>query len=322
MTHTPPRGDDVYPLSLRQVVRECSMVVLRSFSRFGYLPTMIVGLNLLAVYLVASGYSFWWIGVLFGVAVALSLLTERILPFEKSWNKAHADSGKDVAHGVIYEIANTTAIILLPFATMLVPWRSIWPSTLPIGVQLLLAIIIADFNMTMIHYWSHRVSWLWRLHSVHHGVHRLYSFNGLVRHPLHQMLDLAVGTFPLVLIGLPMEVAVLLAFAISVQLLVQHSNIDYSLGPFQKFLAVGPVHRLHHVNWAGQGDVNFGLFLTCWDRLLGTLKLSSERAPSAGDIGIQDHPHFPQNYMTQLVLPFTNYSADSTVEQPASYPER
>ena len=145
------------------------MAALRLFARFGYVPTMIVGLNLLAVCLVARGNSFLWIGVLFGVAIALSLLTEWILPYEPAWNHPQADSGKDVAHGVIYEIANITAILLLPFITLLIPWRSVWPSTLPIGVQLLLAIIIADFSMTMIHYWSHRVSWLWRLHAVHHG---------------------------------------------------------------------------------------------------------------------------------------------------------
>jgi sterol desaturase/sphingolipid hydroxylase (fatty acid hydroxylase superfamily) len=282
----------------------------------GSAPVWPLRLNVLAVHLVASGYSFLWICFLFGVAVALSLLTEWILPYEQSWNRAHADAGKDVAHGVIYEVANITAILLLPLVTMLVPSRSLWPSNLPLGIQLLIAIISADFSMTMVHYWSHRLRWLWRLHAVHHGVHRLYSFNGLVRHPLHQMLDLAVGTMPLVLVGLPVEVAVLLAFAISVQLLVQHSNIDYSLGPFQKFLAVGPVHRLHHVNWIGRGDVNFGLFFTLWDSLLGTLQLSSEREPSVGDIGIQDHRDFPQHYMTQLVLPFTNYQADGTVEQP------
>ena len=90
---------------------------------------------------------------------------------------------------------------------------------------------------------------------------------------------------------------------------------NYELGQFQKFLAVGAVHRLHHVNWTGQGDVNFGLFFTFWDSLLGTLKLASERAPSAGDIGIQDYPCFPQHYMTQLMLPFTNHQAVSTVDQ-------
>ena len=56
------------------------MAALRLFARFGYVPTMLVGLNLLAVYLMADGYSFLWIGALFAIAVALSLLTERILP--------------------------------------------------------------------------------------------------------------------------------------------------------------------------------------------------------------------------------------------------
>lgn len=282
------------------------MAVLRFFARFAYFPALTVGLNLLAICAVAHGFSYAWTGVLFGVAIGLSLLMEWVLPYEQAWNHSHADAGKDFAHGVIYEVANIAAIFLLPLVTLFVPWQSIWPSSLPIGVQLLVAIAIADFNMTMIHYWSHRLSWLWRLHAIHHGVHRLYSFNGLVRHPLHQMLDLLAGTFPLVLAGLPVSVAVLLAFAISIQLLVQHSNVNYELGPLQRFLAVGPIHRLHHVNWSGEGDVNFGLFFTFWDSLLGTLRLSSERSPSAGDIGIQNGPQIPQRYVTQLVLPFKN----------------
>ena len=57
--------------------------------------------------------------------------------------------------------------------------------------------------------------------------------------------------------------------------------------------------------------MNFGLFFTWWDRLLGTWKLDAAGNPSAGDIGIQDHGEFPQDYMTQLVLPFTG-----TIEQP------
>jgi sterol desaturase/sphingolipid hydroxylase (fatty acid hydroxylase superfamily) len=280
------------------------MAVLRLFARFAYVPTMILGLNGLAIYLVAKGHSYAWIGLLFGLAIGLSLTMEWALPYEEAWNQSHDDTGKDVAHGVIYEMSNIVAILILPLITMVIPWRGVWPSSLPIGVQLLLAILIADFCMTMIHYVSHRVSFLWRLHSIHHGVHRLYGFNGLVRHPLHQMLDLAAGTFPLLLAGLPVPVAVLLAFAISVQLLVQHSNVDYALGPLQRYLAVGPVHRLHHVNWAGEGDVNFGLFFTFWDRLLGTLRLDSERAPRVGDVGIEDAPHFPQTYARQLVLPF------------------
>ena len=280
------------------------MTALRFFARYFYVPSMILGLNALAVALVAGGRSYAWLGLLFLVAIGLSLLMERTLPYELGWNESHADDAKDLAHGVIYEISNITAILILPFITMIVPWHGVWPISLPIGVQLLLAILIADFCMTMIHYVSHRVGFLWRLHAIHHGVHRLYGFNGLVRHPLHQTLDLVAGTLPLVLAGLPVHVAVLLAFAITIQLLVQHSNVDYALGPFRHVLAIGPVHRLHHVNWRDEGDVNFGLFFTLWDRLLGTLRSESERAPGVGDVGIQDRPHFPQDYVKQLALPF------------------
>ena len=80
------------------------MLALRLFARFGYVPTMLGGLNLLAVYVVAGGYSIIWIGALFAVAIALSLLSERALPFEQSWNTAHSDVPKDVAHGIVYEL--------------------------------------------------------------------------------------------------------------------------------------------------------------------------------------------------------------------------
>ena len=282
------------------------MTVLRYFARYGYVPFMLLGLNLAAVYLVAADYSYLWIGLSFCVAVGLSMLMEWVLPYEPEWNEGHADAGKDIAHGVAYEVANISALLLLPLITLINPLKGIWPSSLPLAAQLLLAVVVADFGMTMIHYWSHRLPLLWRLHAIHHGVHRLYGFNGLVRHPLHQTLDLAFGTLPLVLAGLPMPVAVLLAFAISIQLLVQHSNVDCELGPVQRFVAVGPVHRLHHVNWAGEGDVNFGLFFTLWDDLLGTLRLDAPRPPVAGDIGIQDQPDFPQVYLTQLVMPFVS----------------
>jgi sterol desaturase/sphingolipid hydroxylase (fatty acid hydroxylase superfamily) len=281
------------------------MEAIQFFARYLYVPTLLIGLNGLAVYLVVYGYLYVWVFLLLLATIGLSFLMERVLPHEEIWNQNHDDTGKDVAHGLVYQIANLiTLCAFILISSSLLPEWSIWPQSLPILLQLLLAILIVDCTMTMIHYWSHRISFLWRLHAIHHGVHRLYGFNGFVRHPVHQALDIVVGTLPLVLIGMPVPVAVMLGFAIALQLIMQHSNVGYALGPTQKFLAIGPVHRLHHVNWAGEGDVNFGLFFTFWDRLLGTLRLPSERKPGAGDIGIQDCPHFPQLYARQLAVPF------------------
>lgn len=280
------------------------MRLVRVFARYGYVPVMLVGLNGLAIYLVQHGHSLWWTAPIGLTAFVLAFAMERVLPYEEEWNSSHEDVAKDVTHGLVYEFNNLTALAFLPIIAMFRPWEGIWPTHWPLLLQVLTAVVVADCCMSVIHYWSHRIGWMWRLHAVHHGVHRLYGFNGLVRHPLHQTLDLTVGTLPLLIAGMTQEVAVLLALAISIQLVVQHSNVDYVLGPFKNWLAIGPVHRLHHVTWAGEGDVNFGLFFTVWDKMLGSFRLDSPRAPVAGDIGITDRPNFPQVYKDQLFLPF------------------
>jgi sterol desaturase/sphingolipid hydroxylase (fatty acid hydroxylase superfamily) len=168
----------------------------------------------------------------------------------------------------------------------------------------LLAIVFADTMFTLVHYYSHRWPVLWRLHAIHHGVGRLTSFNGLVRHPLHQSVDMIVGTLPLVLLGMPTNIAWLLGFAITIQLIVQHANVAYVLGPFRHVLAIGRAHHLHHVNWGTEGDCNFGLFFTHVDRVLGTFVLEPSRPIQANDLGIDELPDFPKSYLAQLLLPF------------------
>ncbi len=281
------------------------MSALRWISRYAYVPFMLLGVNGAALYVIISGHSYLWLGVLALFAILASFVVERILPYEKDWNNPQGDALKDTLHALVYEVSSFNAVVIgLPLVTFLVPWNGIWPTDWPFLIQVLLAIVIADIGVTLIHYVSHKVEWLWRLHAVHHGVVRLYGFNGLVRHPLHHMVDLSVGTIPLVLAGMPFEVAAALAFTSSVQLLVQHSNVDYNLGWFKYMLSIGPVHRLHHVNWRGEGDVNFGLYFTFWDMMMGTFRLSAPQAPVAGDIGIDDMPNYPQTYLKQLIQPF------------------
>lgn len=284
------------------------MSVLRFYARYLYVPTMLLGLNGLAIYLMANGYRYLWLAFLILAAIGLSFLMECALPYEGEWNRAHDDVGKDVAHGVVYEIGNLITLGLLLLISLRLPALDLWPRAFPFVVQFLLALLIADGIMTMIHALSHRVGWLWKFHSIHHGVERLYGLNGFVRHPLHQAMDVAFGTLPLVAAGLPVPIAAALGIAIAVQLNLQHANVDYRIGPLQRWLSIGPVHRLHHVNWAGEGDVNFGLFSTLWDRLLGSFRPGSDRAPRAADIGIQDCPNFPQRYARQLRIPFERSS--------------
>lgn len=245
-----------------------------------------------------------WLLPLLVAAILTSLFAERLLPFEPDWNRSHGDVGRDLAHAVVNELSNFGAVLLLPLLASMMPASGLWPDGWPRWAQLALAMIIADCGITLAHWASHRHAVLWRLHAVHHSVRRMYGFNGLMKHPLHQAIELFAGTTPLLFLGLPHDIAWLLAYAVAIQLLLQHSNVDMRLGPLVYAWAVAPAHRFHHLASATEGDVNFGLFTTLWDHLLGTFALRAQ-PPRAGQLGIAGDEGYPQTYRAQLRAPFT-----------------
>jgi sterol desaturase/sphingolipid hydroxylase (fatty acid hydroxylase superfamily) len=283
--------------------------------RYGYAPFMILGLNGAAYFIVANHHAYTWLALLLAAAFALAHIAEHVSPWYEEWNHSHGDATTNIWHTIVYEIQNINGVLFIPLIAWLTPWSPIWPTEWPLLAQFVLAVVLADFGFMFIHFLSHRYPLLWRLHAVHHGVSRLYGLNGLVRHPLHQVLDLVLATGPLALAGMPVNVAVLLGFAVSVQLIVQHSNVSYALGPFRNHLSIGRIHHLHHVNWGKEGDCNFGLFLTIWDRLFGTFQAEPSRPIKAHDMGIDEVPNFPKSYLAQLVFPFA-YRPGEGVQDP------
>ncbi|MBV4476505.1 sterol desaturase family protein [Pseudomonas botevensis] len=250
------------------------------------------------------GYSTWWLLPLFAVALVVSFSAEWLLPYEVNWNRPAGDRLRDMLHALVNEALNAVGLLALPALVTLLSIEGAWPSNWPLWLQVGLAIFIADAGVSLMHYASHRVSWLWRLHAIHHSVERLYGFNGLMKHPLHQLLEATAGLLPLMVLGIPSEVAVLLAFAIAIQLLLQHSNVDMRVGPLRWIFAWAPLHRFHHMKYGRAGDVNFGLFLTLWDWLLGTGFYTEHYRIGAGDLGIGSRLDFPRDYVAQLLDPF------------------
>lgn len=293
------------------------MSALRVAFRYAYAPVMVIGMNATAYLVVAKGHHYGWLGAVLLAAIALAFVAERISPVHDEWNHSHGDEQANTIHALVYEVSSLNGVMLLPLIAWLTPWDGIWPHDWPLVVQVFIAIVVADFAFTLVHYWSHIYPMLWRLHAVHHGVPRMYGFNGLVRHPLHQTLDMAVGTLPLALAGMPVDVALMLGFAVSIQLIVQHSNVDYELGPFRNVMSIGRIHHLHHVNWGKEGDCNFGLFTTLWDRMLGTFHPEPPRPIKANDLGVDDVPEFPKSYWEQLVFPFV-YTPGQGLKAPAA----
>jgi sterol desaturase/sphingolipid hydroxylase (fatty acid hydroxylase superfamily) len=278
--------------------------VLRLLVRYGYVPLLLVGANGASVLLATSGAPEASHVAIVIAAVALSFAAERVLPYSPAWNLDHGDRVRDVAHAAVNETLAFVSIALIPVLASVSPSLALWPADWPFVLQLLLAIVVADFGITLAHMASHRFEPLWRLHAVHHSIERMYGFNGLMKHPLHQAIETTAGVTPLLLAGMPVDVATCLAVAVAVQLLLQHSNVDYRVGPLRGVLALNEGHRFHHLRWPVVGDVNFGLFTLLWDRLFGTWSFDPSRRFRSADLGIEKWPSYPRTYAKQLLQPF------------------
>ena len=270
-----------------------------------YGPVFWAGFIGAAAWLVAAGhFSLWVLPPLLLLALLTSFLAERYLPYDGAWNHAHGDGARDTLHALVNEALYLLGLAIFPLLAGHLALGAYWPGQLPFWVQLLLAIVIADFGITLVHYLSHRYYFLWKLHAVHHSVRRLYGFNGWMKHPLHLLLEAAGGMLPLLLLGIPESVMGVLAFAVAIQLLLQHANVDMRMGPLRHVFAWAPLHRFHHMKYGTAGDVNFGLFFTCGDRLLGTRFDAPDYRMTGADLGIGSRPDYPVAYAAQLIEPF------------------
>jgi sterol desaturase/sphingolipid hydroxylase (fatty acid hydroxylase superfamily) len=245
----------------------------------------------------------WLIPAIVVVVVAVTFVAERRIPVVPGWNRRDGVR-VDVAHAVVNESVTALGVLTVPVLAAALPGLDIWPADAPLAVRVVVAVLVLDAGVTLAHWWSHRSPLLWRFHAVHHGPSRLYGLNGLMKHPVHLVVETIVGMTPLILLGVDQATAAAVAGLVAVQLVLQHANVDYRVGGAGRWMAWNSGHRLHHVADAVDGNVNFGLFTLVWDRLLGTFREPTSSHPALG-IGLADGRSLPLSYFEQLSLPWT-----------------
>lgn len=237
-------------------------------------------------------------------AVVVSFVAEWAVPFDEEWNRSRGDRIRDAVHAIVNESSTAVGVLAVPAVVSVAPTLTSWPDGVPFLLQVVFAVVVLDIGITVAHWWSHRNDLLWRFHAVHHSVTRMYGFNGLVKHPVHQTIETTAGMLPLVLLGVSGDVATAVAGLVALQLLLQHSNVDYRVGLLRRWVALNEGHRLHHVGRVPDGDVNFGLFLLIWDRFLGSYTDPTGRSVAADEFGIAGRAAYPVDYVDQLREPF------------------
>ncbi|MBL4764555.1 MAG: sterol desaturase family protein, partial [Colwellia sp.] len=155
----------------------------------------------------------------------------------------------------------------------------------------------------VMHWLSHKNGFLWRLHALHHSSERLYWLNGERRHPLSALALALPGIAVVVILGAPPFIIACWLSIVAVHLSFQHANLDYSVGPFRKLLAVAEVHRWHHKREYKDAQVNYGEFFVIWDHIFGTYR-HQVNGVRAGEVGMDEET--PLKYFDQIKWPFLN----------------
>lgn len=86
----------------------------------------------------------------------LSFAAEAILPYRDDWNTNHSDAGRDATHSAVNETLMLASVAAIPALAALIPGDGIWPHHWPFAAEVVLAILVADAGITLVHYASHK----------------------------------------------------------------------------------------------------------------------------------------------------------------------
>lgn len=176
-----------------------------------------------------------------------------------------------------------------------------WVQSLPIAVQFVMILIIADFIL----YWEHRLFHerpkMWKFHAVHHSVETMDWLAGSRSHVAATFIERTLVVVPLYLIGPDKAALDLYVVFAALQAIVIHSNLRFSFGPLKYIFVTPQFHHWHHSSEKPAIDTNYSAHLVLFDRLFGTYHFPKQHWPA--DYGTT--VRLPRSYFGQLKYPFT-----------------
>ncbi len=162
--------------------------------------------------------------------------------------------------------------------------------TLPMAVQVALALVLGDVMSYGLHRGAHRYSWWWQVHVVHHRATDVRWWTAYRAHPIQVAIDHLVPAAVLLLIGFGPGSLAARAVIVSIVALFAHTDVEVPDRWLRYVIATPGYHRTHHE--ADRTGVNFALVLPVLDLLGGTADFSRREdrrfGLDAGQSGISD----------------------------------
>jgi sterol desaturase/sphingolipid hydroxylase (fatty acid hydroxylase superfamily) len=243
------------------------------------------------------------------VVVGVVVAAERWMPFRTDWRATARDLRTDAMHLVVSTMLLPPLIRWLLTAALLpgAAWLSgaagfpVWPSSWPLLLQLVLALVLADLTGYWVHRLAHEVPLLWRFHMIHHQPDHLYSLNSGRVHPVEVIWGHACDMAPLILLGCGIEALTMWTIFHGVVIFCAHANIDVRTGVLAWIVNTPELHRWHHSRNLHEANRNYSGNLVLWDLVFRTRFLPKARPV---EVGIAGRRQTPDDYLGQLAAPF------------------
>lgn len=156
-----------------------------------------------------------------------------------------------------------------------------------VNTQSIFSWLLLWIGVDFFYYWYHRVShrnsFFWIGHSVHHQSEH-FNLSVALRQGYFQTLTSWVFYLPLALIGFPTWMFVIVASVNTIYQFWIHTESIRKMGWFEKIFNTPSHHRVHHGKNPQYIDKNYAGSLIIWDKLFGTFE--PEEAPA--DYGVTE----------------------------------
>lgn len=189
-----------------------------------------------------------------------------------------------------------------------------WVGSQNVVLQFLAIMLLTDLVQYWLHRGFHRVSFLWRFHSIHHSAKVMDWCAGSRMHFLEIVCLRGFTIIPMYVLGFSESAMYAYIFFVYLLSTFVHSNIRFEFGFLKHWLVTPQFHHWHHGIEREAIDVNFAVHFPFLDRLFGTYYLPADgRWPSG--YGINDP--MPKGFFRQMLYPFQRAKAKpEDVQQP------
>jgi sterol desaturase/sphingolipid hydroxylase (fatty acid hydroxylase superfamily) len=230
---------------------------------------------------------------------------ERLIPLDHEQGTLRRDWMNDffylLVNGFVIRFGFTfvAGLLMYGFNSAFGPDPTPWVVALPLWVQVIAVIVIADIGYYTAHRTSHAVPFLWKFHAIHHSIEDMDWLATHRVHPVDQIFTNTLSLLPIYFLGFSLEAVVIHQTVYQAHALLVHSNVRLKFGPLNWLIASPEYHHWHHANEPDAYDRNFAAQLSIIDVVAGTIFMPRRQPKSYG----LNEP-MPRLYHEQFLHPF------------------